>query len=137
MAIIHKNEMITINNFNPATKIKTVLLLDSNYIENYTNQMVLENNGVTNVISFRNAYSALSYLINTPYKYQLILVDIHLPILDGFEFIDKFNQLELYKRHGKICLLSASLNPSHKKKAVEKNIKFIEKPLIIENLLPY
>lgn len=127
--------MITLNNFNPATKIKTVLLLDSNYIENYSNQKVLENNGVTNVISFRNAYSALSYLINTPYKYQLILVDIHLPILDGFEFIDKFNQLELYKKHGSICLLSASINPFHKKKAIEKNVKFIQKPLIIDNFL--
>jgi CheY-like chemotaxis protein len=129
--------MISINNFNPVTKIKTVLLLNSNYIENYANQKVLENYGVTNVITFRNAYSALSYLIDTPYKYQLILVDIHLPILDGFEFIDKFNQLELYKKHGEICLLSASLNPFQKKKAAEKNIKFIEKPLIIENLLPY
>lgn len=87
-------------------RITSVILINDNYIDNFINQKILEDFGITNIITFRNAYSALSYLINTPYKYQLILIAINLPIIDGFEFIDKFHQLELYKRHGKICLLS-------------------------------
>jgi CheY-like chemotaxis protein len=58
-----------------------------------------------------------------------------LPMMDGFQFIDKFNELGLHKSQGQICLLSASINPLHKVQCVERNVRFIEKPLTIQNLL--
>jgi CheY-like chemotaxis protein len=116
-------------------KIKSVMLIDNNSIDNFVNQKILEYHGVIDVASFISASRALIHLKKTEIKYQLILIDIYLPLMDGFEFIDKFRELKLYKTQGTICLLSASLNPIHKKRAAEKDIKFIEKPLIIENLL--
>lgn len=116
------------------SKITSVLLIDNNEIDNFINHKILENHGITNVISIKSASTALSYLLETNIRYELILIDIHLPIMDGFQFIDKFNELKLYKKQGQICLLTASLNPLYNKKAEEKNIKFIEKPLTMDKL---
>lgn len=115
--------------------IKSVMLLDSIEIDNFVNHKLLEIYGVKEVKSFRSPTMALAHLKETNITYQLILVDIYLPIMGGFEFIDKFYQLDLHKKHGEICLLSASLDPFHKQKSAEKNIRFIEKPLTIDKLL--
>ena len=115
--------------------IKSVMLIDSIEIDNFVNHKLLEIYGVKDVIAFRSPSKASANLKETNITYQLILVDIYLPIMSGFEFIDKFYQLDLHKKHGEICLLSASLDPFHKQKSAEKNIRFIEKPLTIDKLL--
>jgi len=130
-----KNEKIVTPILNSIDNIKSVLLIDNNEIDRFINYKMLELYGITKIISFKNANDALLYLKDKSVKCQLILIDIYLPVIDGFEFIDKFNKLSLDKKHGKICILSASLNPSDKKKAEEKNIRFIEKPLIIDELM--
>ena len=86
-------------------------------------------------MSLRCPKKALVHLKETNISYQLILVEIYLPMIDGFEFIDMIHVLGLHKKHGEICLLSASLNPSHKQKSAEKNVRFIEKPLTIQCIL--
>ena len=129
----------TINKLNEvlsfSDEIKSVLLIDNNHVDIFVNHKLLEYYGVTNIMSFRCPSKALAYLKETNIKYQLILIEIYLPIIDGFEFIDMIRSLDLHKKHGEICLLSASLDPFHKQKSSEKNIKLIEKPLTIKNLL--
>jgi CheY-like chemotaxis protein len=120
---------------NTITELKSVLLIDSLEIDNFVNHKLLEIYGISDVISFRSANKALSYLKETNISYQLILIDIYLPIMGGFEFIDVIRSLKLHKKHGEICLLSASINPLDKEKAKQKNIRFIDKPLKINNLL--
>jgi CheY-like chemotaxis protein len=78
---------------------------------------------------------ALAYLKETNIKYQLILIEIYLPIIDGFEFIDMIRSLDLHKKHGEICLLSASLDPLNKEKADQRNVRLIDKPLTIQRIL--
>ena len=114
--------------------IKSVLLIDNNDIDNYINRTILKLYGISEIVSFTNTNDALLYLKSKPVKYQLILIDIYFPIMNGFEFIDKFNELGLFKTQGKICILSASINPLHRKIAAEKHIPFIEKPLAIKKL---
>lgn len=114
--------------------IKSILLIDNNYIDNFINRKILENYGVTDIIIFTSSDKALSYLRETTIHYQFILTDIHLPVMDGFEFIDKLHELNLHNKHGKICVLSASVNPEDKEKSNNRNAKFIEKPLTIEKL---
>jgi CheY-like chemotaxis protein len=117
------------------TEIKSVLLIDNNDLDNFINHKILESHGVTNVTVLKNAVAALPFLAGTTIYYQYILVDIHLPMINGFQFIDKFNELGLNNFHGHICLLSASINPLDKELASERNVRFIEKPLTIEKLL--
>lgn len=121
--------------FKLSDKIKSVMLIDDDKIANFVNHKTLEDIGITDIISFMSVNRAIAHLKKTKVKYQLILLDINLPVENGFDFIEKFYALKLDKRQGKICLLSSSNNPSDKKKAAERNINFIEKPLIIENLL--
>ncbi|MBL7936624.1 MAG: response regulator [Bacteroidia bacterium] len=118
-----------------SSEIKSVLLIDSNKIDIYVNCKILELHGVAEIVSFSNVNDALSHLSDKNVKYQLILIDIYIPVIDGFEFIDKFIKQGFDKLHGEICLLTSSINPSDKEKAIEKNVRFIEKPLTIEKLL--
>ena len=115
-------------------KNKSVLLIDDNKIDRFVNQKIFEYNGITNIHSISNPNKALSHLKDTDIRYFIILIDIFLPIMNGFDFIDKFYELELNKRQGEICLLSASINPLDIEKASERNVRLMEKPLNIEAL---
>lgn len=55
--------------------------------------------------------------------------------MDGFEFADKYFELKLNNKHGEIFVLSASVDPTHKQKAIQRNIKFIEKPLSVDKII--
>lgn len=115
-------------------KTASIIIIDDNDLDLFINKKLLETFGITHIVCFKSANSALDYLQKTNVNYSLILTDIYLPIMNGFEFIDKFKELKLNKKHGKVCLLSASLDPLHKKLAKEKNIRFIEKPMKIDSL---
>jgi len=117
------------------TEIESILLIDNGDIDNFINHKILESYGVTTILSFKNANTALSFLTETNIKFQFIIVDLYLPIMDGFQFIDKFNELGLHTKQGEICLLSASIDPLHKQQSAERNVRFIEKPLTIKNIL--
>ena len=117
------------------TEIESVILIDNNEIDNFINHKILEAYGVTNIVSFKSGDTALNFLLKTNIKFQFIIVDLYLPIMDSFQFIDKFNELGLHKTQGEVCILSASINPADKNKSTKRNVRFIEKPLTLENLL--
>lgn len=120
--------------FNSITKNDYVLLVDGNDIDLFINQKVLELLGITNVTAFSNADEALVFLNQTTITYRLILIDIYLPTMDGFEFINAFKKLNLQNKHQEICLLSATINPTQIQQSINYQIKFIEKPLSVEKL---
>lgn len=119
------------------SKIKSVILIDNSEIDNFINTKLLEYYGVSDIRSFKKANEALIYLNETAINYQFIFVGIYMPMMNGFEFIDKFRVLELQNKHGKIILLSAFFSPDDIEIANEKNIKYIDKPLTINQLLEY
>ncbi|MBL7934677.1 MAG: response regulator [Bacteroidia bacterium] len=114
--------------------IKSVILIDSNGIDNFVNERILKIFGVKNIIIFKNPTTALSFLNKTVIKYQVILLDINFPTINGFEFIEQFYKRKSKKKQIKIHILSSSINPSDKILAEKKCIPFIEKPLTIEKL---
>ena len=123
-----------VDKFKKMKKNKSVLLLDGNKIDLFVNQKIFEFHGIINVHSFSNPIEALCHLKNTDIRYSIIIIDIFLPIINGFDFIDKFYYLKLDKKHGEICLLSASINPLDKDHASERKVRLIEKPLNINEL---
>ena len=116
-------------------EIESVMLIDSEYIDRYISLKVLESHGVPNVLTFDNINKAIDHLQETTNKYQFVLIGLHKPIMDNFEFIEKLKESELLKTQGQICFLSASVYPEDKERFRKRKIKFIEKPLTMEKLL--
>ena len=115
--------------------IESVLLVDCNEIDNFINSKILEMNGVAEICVFTNPNKALLHLKETTVVYQHVFIDVYFPVIDGIEFIEQFNKLELYKKQGEIIVLTASIDPIYKEKCKKMNVKYIEKPLTIEKFL--
>jgi len=85
------------------TKIRRILLVDDERDVAVTIQLVLEDNGFFKVDTFNNAESALS--IFKPGIYDLALLDIKMPMLDGFELCRRIKNID---NKIKICFLTAA-----------------------------
>jgi CheY-like chemotaxis protein len=68
---------------------------------------------------------------------EIIFLDINMPVLNGFEFLDKFEKLnKTVKEHCAIIMLSSSVDPDDIKRAeANKWVRsFLSKPLTLVNL---
>lgn len=115
--------------------LKFILLVDDNYIDIFVNQQVLKNAGATEIVSFNSPHKAINHLSETKTIYQYILVDIYLPLMNGFAFVSKLKEIQGENFNNNIYFLSCSINPEDRLKAEKMNVKFIEKPLTIDKLL--
>lgn len=127
-------------------KINSVMLIDDNEIDNLINQKMIESINLSdNIFIHSGAKSALEYLKNIQkitsdnieFLPELIFLDLDMPLMDGFQFIDEFEKLnENTKKYCKIILLTSSLDPKDMAKS-KKNVnilKHLNKPLTQENL---
>ncbi len=122
-------------------KFKSALLIDDNQIDNLINKKILENNlFAEKIVVAGSAEVALNYLKNespenTP---DVIFLDIRMPEIDGFQFLDEFAKLDsTATNHPKIFMLSSSLDPKDQTKVRESKYvdKFLGKPLSNQHLL--
>ncbi|MBC3538704.1 response regulator [Rufibacter sediminis] len=98
-------------------KIKSILLIEDDEITNFLNQTVIEETGVAEeIIVALNGLEGLSYLqrLQSPDDFpSLILLDINMPVLDGFSFLEEYYRLPLVEDTStKIVVLSTSSNSS-------------------------
>lgn len=119
------------------TKINSVVIIDFSEIDNFINQKTLEYYGAKNIHTFQKPNEALCFLEETDLNFQLIIVGNNMPLLNGFDFISKFNKRGLHSKHGKVILLSAFFTPDEIEEAMQKEIHYLSKPLIIEQVIQY
>ncbi len=81
--------------------------------------------------SFENVDTSLSYLSDNQHTQRLILVDLNMPIKDGWNFLENYN---FNADKDLIFILSSSENIADKNKAksFSQVAGYIEKPITIE-----
>jgi CheY-like chemotaxis protein len=119
----------------------TCLIIDDNYIDNFVTRKLLENsNFAENIVVSESPEGSIESLRNGSVKPDVIFLDIRMPVMSGFEFLDAYDKLNIDKSHTKIFLLSSSFDPTDIKRASDNKYitQFIHKPLthkILEGLV--
>lgn len=85
----------------------------------------------------RNGREALAYLENpTEGLPNLILVDVRMPVLDGFEFLDQVRAMPIPLSDSVlVVMLSSFSNPKDQEKARQLNVPYLIKPLQEHDIL--
>jgi CheY-like chemotaxis protein len=129
-----------------AKKYRAVMLIDDNEIDNLINQKMIEAAAVTeNIYTHTGAKSAIEFLRNMEkldiaeqVLPDIIFLDIDMPLMDGFQFLDEFEKLgKSIRKKCKIVMLTSSINPQDFNRSKQhENVKiYLNKPLSHETIL--
>lgn len=120
-----------------------IMIIDDNEIDNYIVKMLLKNNNIADqIIEFENGSKAIDYLQanmeiaeNLP---EIIFLDIYMPLVDGFQFLEMFAEIESdYVKNCKICIVSSSIDNRDilRSKLDSSVFTYVTKPISTEFLL--
>ena len=120
-------------------KFKHVCIIDDDPIYTFATGRLMEMGGFADYIEiFKNGKDALDALkprVETDTKVpNVIFLDLNMPIMDGWEFLDEFMNINTEKIL--IYILTSSIDPSDFKKAKQYSSKseYFVKPVTAEEL---
>lgn len=135
----YKNEVtssyLPSNNYHPVhaeMKSTDILLIDDDATINYLNKIIIERAQTgLQVADFTSASDALEQLASGALQPQLILLDLNMPEMDGWQFLEAYKKLSSLPKQQKVVILSSSINPADEKKAkaTGRVAAFYRKPL--------
>ncbi len=118
-----------------------LLVIDDDDINIFIIKKIVEKTGLDiNMVSKGNGQQAIDYIKETmanPEKFpNLMLIDINMPIMNGWEFVEAYQSLDI-KHSVDMYILSSSVyeNDIEKTKSYVSVRGFISKPLSIERLI--
>ncbi|MBB2149695.1 response regulator [Pedobacter gandavensis] len=121
------------------SKIK-LLVIDDDDINIFIIKKIVEKTGYNvEMVAKTNGQMAIDYITmtlslqeNLP---ELILIDINMPVLNGWEFLDAYGQLNINQKIDMYMLSSSVYENDIEKAKTYQTVKgFISKPLSIERL---
>ena len=123
--------------------IRCTLLVDDDPTTNYLNRKLLQRLAVTaQVREALNGQEALDLLAascttpDAPACPVLIFLDVNMPVMDGFAFLDAYRQLPKARQRAiVIVMLTTSLHPADVQRADQLPVAgFLTKPLTAEKV---
>lgn len=120
---------------------KKAMIIDDSHIDRFIAERILKRSFFAEeILMMESAIDALEYLRaqdridDLP---QVIFLDIRMPEMDGFEFLERYNELpDTVKRNVTIVMISSSANLNDHIRAQRNQYvySFLEKPLDMEKL---
>jgi len=122
---------------------KKIMIVDDDSVDRWILRRTLEKMKITEtIIESQTGAEALAVITNySAHKEELpelIFLDLHMPVLNGFEFLDALEQLSReYKNRCRIAVVSSIESESDKNKSLgyESVIGYFEKPVKEETIL--
>lgn len=122
--------------------IRTVLLVDDDETDSFISKRMMEISNFAEVVEIRNSgRKALNFLeenqINLNKIPELIFLDINMPLMDGFQFLDEFENLSPANEKCYIVILTGHYNLYYMSKIINNLhvISYVSKPLTEEVLM--
>ena len=127
-------------------KIKHIMLVDDDDTNIYVTRRFIEKAGIAEkVTSKKSGEEALAYFSDFE-KYKsdpeseidLIFLDINMPVMDGFEFLEEFEKLTFEPALKKVKIIMLTSSVFHidrfKSQSFPNVISYISKPVSIDSL---
>ncbi len=123
-------------------ELNFIMLIDDDLAANYFHKIIIEDAKIGEKLKvFPSGQEALDYLASAKERNyplpDLILLDINMPRIDGWQFMGEFRKLGIWENSPtRIVMLTTSSNPRDKERAdkIEEIVDLINKPLSVEKL---
>ncbi len=116
--------------------MKNILLVDDSEAEQFLYKSIVEvfDPSIT-VTSAYDGQEALEILGEGAIPFDAILLDINMPRVNGFEFLDIYQE-QFKNEHIIVAMVTSSSEAADKEKAMTYSVvnKYFEKPLTVDNL---
>lgn len=123
-------------NFDMKTRLKNILIVDDDEISNFVTSNVLEElNLAENIYVYESPKDALRIIEggNSHELPELIFLDVNMPEMDGFQFIEEYKEHVKTGSNSKIVMyITTQLNAEEEKRAEKYSpyiSEFVSKPI--------
>jgi CheY-like chemotaxis protein len=125
-------------------KLTSVLLIDDDPTTNFINKKLIEGFEVTNKVeiakSGEEALELIKHYIQSQNEDkipQVIFVDIDMPFMDGFQFLEAYQALDFKNKDSVVTvILTSSISPQDMNRAKDFSVgAYIVKPLSREKMM--
>lgn len=123
-------------------RIDSVLLVEDDRITNFLNERLLKKLNISEGIKIAyNGEEALKYIAALQNDGKdlpdIIFLDINMPVMDGFQFLQKYNEIApIQGKNSIVVMLSTSTNSKDMDKILYTgNADFLSKPLTEDKIM--
>ncbi|MFN4150842.1 MAG: response regulator [Candidatus Sericytochromatia bacterium] len=121
------------------SNLETVCIIDDDPIYVFGMKKLISVNNICNsILVFNNGHEAIQYFSSNDTQLpDVIFLDINMPIMDGWDFLDEFSNIKnSFKKNITIHMVSSSIDPNdiEKAKGYQDISEYLVKPVKSQDL---